>query len=153
MTIRAFFFASTFAVTALAGCEKGEPCPASVSCTEGAECRCDGQGRLAFERRDLNGDKVIDRLRFIRDEQGRVTTELSDFSDNDSVDRRQEYRYDANGNRLGRKGWTARCDKTKFHWECTFETPCPAPYDKCSTCLNTYQIEQADGSFKPCGKH
>lgn len=138
------------ALVGISGCEPGQPCRDNAECTKGATCRCDDQGRLIQESRDANGDKKIDRLTFNRDAAGRVVVIDSDWSSNGTVDRRQKFSYDSQGRRLTNEGWIAKCGGERFHWSCTYETPCPAPYEQCAKCRKKYEIERRDGGFKPC---
>ena len=131
------------------GCDPGKLCPNNPECTKGAKCWCDDAGRLIQEERDDNGDKRPDRVTFERDGQGRVTTKTIDWSKNGSVERRQDFTYDAEGRRLTNKGWMVKCEGERFLWSCTYEEPCPPPYDKCAPCRKTYELEHEDGTREP----
>ena len=148
---RAAFLCALLA-TAATGCEAGTSCDDHADCPKGAKCRCDGDGRLSTEKRDANGDKILDSLRYRRDGAGRVVAIESDWGDNGSIDRLQEFTYDEQGRRVKNEGWLAQCEGSKFRWSCNYDKPCEPPYEKCPPCRNTYEIESDDGKIKPCGK-
>lgn len=132
------------------GCEDGKACPSDADCPNEAKCRCDEHGRVTIEKSDMNKDGEMDTLSYARDSAGRVTTVITDHNDDGKIERHQEFTYDDSGQRLSKKGWQLRCDDSKFHWECTYEKPCAAPYKKCSRCPNKYETESPDGKLKPC---
>ncbi len=135
---------------AVAGCDDGRACPAGAACPDGAACRCDDAGHVLLERADVDRDGKPDAKRYTRTGEGHVQIERLDLGDDGRIERETVYSYDAEGRRTGRKGWQLRCDGAKTHWECSYETPCPAPFDACSKCANRFELEQ-NGTLKPCG--
>lgn len=134
------------------GCDPGKLCPNSPECTKGATCWCDDSGRLVQLERDDNGDNKPDRIRYERDGAGRVTSIKTDWGRNGSIEKRQDYTYDARGRRTAYQGWLFKCEGERFLWSCTYDEPCPAPYDKCAACRKTYELEREDGTREPIGQ-
>lgn len=135
-----------------AACGRATPCNDHAACKKGAQCWCDGAGRLVLEERDANGDGQVDRIRTVREADGRITRIESDWNANGSIERRQEFTYAEDGKRLTSKGWLVRCGGEKFHWSCNYDPPCPPPWESCH-CLNEYQVEDSKGACKPLGQH
>lgn len=134
----------------LIGCEDGKACPPDAGCPEGASCRCDDAGRVLIQKQDLNADGQLDAVRYKRTAAGSVEIEHTDYADDGSVEREVRYLYDSEGRRTERKGWQKRCDGSRFAWECTFEAPCPPPFDACSPCVNRHLLDKGKG-LEPCG--
>jgi hypothetical protein len=135
------------------GCQEGTKCDEHAECHDkSTACFCNDKGQLFRELRDVNGDGRGDSVRYTRDEAGRVLQIASDWGDNGSVERLQLFGYDAAGNRTTNEGWLEQCADKKFKWSCKYETPCPAPYDKCARCKKKYVYENEDGDIEPCGK-
>jgi len=133
------------------GCDGNKDCSDNKDCHQGAKCQCDARGRIVVELYDRNDDGTIDRVKYERDEAGNVVAEDNDWGDDGFFERRAEYSYDKDHNRLGRSGWQFRCDGSKYTWQCTFDEPCAAPYDRCK-CIHKYRVKKSDGTVVPCGK-
>jgi hypothetical protein len=141
--VRAF---SILLVTLLLGCNRGTPCNDHAECKKGTTCHCDDGGRIVRIERDGK----VDKLKYKLDDAGRVIVIETDFGNNGSVDRQQEYGYDTEGRRVSYQGWLEKCGGEKFRWSCVYEEPCPAPYLKCSTCRKKYETEKRNGTIVPC---
>ena len=146
------FIALLALALAAVGCNSKKPCPDHAECAKQGDCFCDGDGKLVERRVDSNGDKKVDVVRYSHDDKGRVTVIETDFSDNERIERHQEFVYDEQNRRVSNTGWTGTCNENKFHWKCYYDPPCPAPYDACGPCRKNFGMQGKDGKIVPCGE-
>jgi YD repeat-containing protein len=134
------------AVLALA-CDRTRDCPPETKCPAGKTCRCDGAGRVA--RVEHRAGNSVEILRYSYDEAGRMIKSEADVGDDGSVEREVTYAYDAEGRRVGMRGWNRNCQGGVGRWECVHDEPCPAPYDRCKPCRNPEDAARRK-SLEPC---
>jgi len=135
------------------GCKEGQDCPTTAGCPQGAQCRCDAQGRLLTETRDLNGDGKADELRYVRNAAGAVEQIRQDWNRDGSIERQETFLFDEQGNRVGKEGYQIKCTSAeRFTWKCSHEPPCPPPFRDCSKCVNRDELAEFWKRHPPCAE-